>query len=109
MHRLFVYGTLRDADVQRALWGREVPLVPAELPGYRVDSVEIQNDVVVRLSGISVHRILIADPGAATPVAGFVLELDDRELAVTDAYEGDEYRRVSALLRDGSRAFVYVQ
>ncbi|MDX2065106.1 MAG: gamma-glutamylcyclotransferase family protein [Fimbriimonadaceae bacterium] len=109
MHRLFVYGTLRDADVQRALWAREAPLVPAELPGYRVDSLRIQNDIVVRLSGISTHRILVADPDAKTPVSGYVIELDDRELGITDHYEGSEYRRVSATLTDGSRVWVYVR
>ena len=36
IHRLFSYGTLRQRDVQRALFGRELEMQPDALTGYRL-------------------------------------------------------------------------
>lgn len=76
---LFAYGTLRDAGYQRALFGRSYPTRPATLAGRRV---------VIAENG---YFTLIADPAAA--VAGAVVELDRRALAIADRWEGASYRR----------------
>lgn len=106
-HRLFSYGTLRQAGVQAALFGRSVPTVADALPGYRLEWLLITDPDVVATSGSDRHPIL--RPGtAADSVDGACLELTDAELARADAYEVDDYARVPVVLASGTRAWVYV-
>lgn len=106
-HRLFCYGTLRQDDVQTALFGAPVPTVADELPGWRVDWVRITDPAVVATSGSDRHPILHpGGPGDA--VAGARLDLDDAGLARVDAYEVDDYQRVEVRLSSGVLAWVYV-
>lgn len=83
---LFVYGTLRDPDVLDALLGRTLPAserVAASAPGF--DAVHYPRRV---------YPALIATPGANAP--GLLLHnLAVSELAILDAFEGDEYRRAT--------------
>lgn len=51
MHRLFSYGTLRQANVQNELFGRSVPTVEDELLGYRLEWLTITDVDVVKASG----------------------------------------------------------
>jgi gamma-glutamylcyclotransferase (GGCT)/AIG2-like uncharacterized protein YtfP len=105
-HRLFSYGTLRQPDVQRALFGRCVPTVDDELPGYRIEWLLITDPAVIATSGSDRHPIL--RPGAPTDsVTGAYLELDDAELGAADDYEVDDYRRIAVTLASGMQAWVY--
>ena len=87
---LFIYGTLRDPDILAAVLGREVPLEalqPATAEGFKT----------VYYPG-QVYPALVAAPGEAA--TGALLQgLSAAELAALDAYEGDEYRRGSLLVR----------
>ncbi|GAA1967247.1 gamma-glutamylcyclotransferase family protein [Agromyces allii] len=106
-HRVFSYGTLRQADVQSALYGRAVPTVADTLPGFRLDWVEITDAAVIATSGSDRHPIL--RPGAAhDAVEGASLELTDDELAATDAYEVDDYVRTPVVLASGLDAWAYL-
>ena len=105
-HRLFSYGTLRQTDVQLALFGRTVPTVSDALPGYRIEWLRITDPSVIATSGSDRHPILCL--GAPTDsVAGSYLELDDAELAAADEYEVDDYRRTAVTLASGVTAWVY--
>lgn len=106
-HRVFSYGTLRQPDVQRGLYGREVPTIPDALPGFRLDEVLITDPEVVALSGSDRHPILRRG-APADSVDGACLELDDAELTATDAYEVADYARVPVVLASGVDAWVYV-
>ncbi len=81
---LFVYGTLRDADIVSAVLGRAVDIATlpmASAPGF----------AAVYMPG-QVYPALIARPGAAA--AGLMLaSLSVADWAVLDAFEGDNYRR----------------
>jgi gamma-glutamylcyclotransferase (GGCT)/AIG2-like uncharacterized protein YtfP len=81
---LFVYGTLQDPDVLGAVLGRPVDisrLRQATAPGYRA----------VFYPG-RVYPALVGAPDAAA--AGLLIEdLSPLDLAVLDAFEGEEYRR----------------
>jgi gamma-glutamylcyclotransferase (GGCT)/AIG2-like uncharacterized protein YtfP len=83
---LFVYGTLRDPDVLDALLGRTLPAserVDATAPGFHAVHYPQR-----------VYPALIAAPGGNTP--GLLLHnLTANELAILDAFEGDEYRRAT--------------
>ncbi|WP_375482615.1 gamma-glutamylcyclotransferase family protein [uncultured Mycobacterium sp.] len=107
MHLLFTYGTLRDPDVQRSLFGRLIPCDDDSLPGFRVDQVTITDPAVVATSGSDIHPIL--RPGTAHDVvAGACLQLSDDELAAADRYEVDDYTRIPVTLTSGRKAWVYV-
>ena len=106
-HRVFSYGTLRQADVQQSLFGRQVPTVADTLPGYRIDWLTITDPDVIATSGSDRHPIL--RPGSAADVVpGAYLELDDDELAEADAYEVDDYVRAAVTLGSGTPAWVYL-
>ena len=107
VHRIFSYGTLRQPEVQRALYGREVATVPDALPGYRLEWLLITDPQVIATSGSDRHPIL----RRATPddsVEGAYLVLDEAELAATDAYEVEDYTRSEVVLTSGVTAWVYV-
>ncbi len=107
MHLLFAYGTLRDPDVQRALFGRLVACENDSLAGFAVDHVEITDPSVVATSGSDRHPIL--RPGTPDDVvAGSCLRLTADELDAVDRYEVGDYRRVLVTLTSGRRAWVYV-
>ena len=100
MHLLFVYGTLRDPDVQRAVFGRTVGAEPDSIVGHRLGTIEIDGEA---------YFLLQPSEDTADEVPGLVLSLTEAELALADAYEGEvHYARVMVSLRSGRDAFVYV-
>lgn len=106
-NRVFSYGTLQQPEVQRALYGAEVPTVPDALPGFRLDWVVITDPDVIATSGSDRHPILRRAASNAS-VPGSFLELTDDELAATDAYEVEDYKRIAVVLASGLEAWVYV-
>ena len=107
VHRVFSYGTLRQANVQMALYGHTVTTTEDSLPGWRLDWIEITDPAVIAASGSDKHPILRR--GEVTDmVIGAFLELTDEELAATDNYEVADYLRVQVTLESGVEAFVYV-
>lgn len=80
--RLFVYGTLQNDTVVQELLGHRLFGRPAVLKGY--------DRTFDPATGYAVIR---AREGAV--VAGTVLDgVDDKSLAILDAYEGPQYRRI---------------
>ncbi len=106
---LFSYGTLRQREVQIALFGRTLAEEPDSLPGFRLDTIEIAEPDVIHLSGKATHLILRRDASdAADSIAGAALAVREEDLAVADDYEGMNYRRIAVTLGSGRRAYVYV-
>ena len=106
MAYLFSYGTLRDPAVQRDTFGEEVEGEPDALPGHRLEQVEITDPDVLALSCERFHPVAV--PGANSDrVEGLVFELTDAQLARADAYEVDDYERVSVTLESGRTAWIY--
>lgn len=108
MQRLFSYGTLQQADVQMATFGRRVESNADQLSGFRIEMLGIRDPEVVKLSGKTHHPILIRSGDARDVVAGVVLCVTDAELARADAYEVSDYQRVLAPLASGGEAWVYI-
>jgi gamma-glutamylcyclotransferase (GGCT)/AIG2-like uncharacterized protein YtfP len=95
---LFVYGTLRDGEYQRALFGCEVPARPATLAGWLAVVAESGYFTIVR--------------APAETVSGDLLTLDDEQLALADAWEDVDYERLRIEARDATGtvpAFAYVR
>jgi lysophospholipase L1-like esterase len=105
-HLLFSFGTLREERVQKSVFGRTVPSVPAALDGFAVRPLAITDPHVIEVSGQEVHLTLVRELGAA--VAGEVLQLTDEELAAADAYEVEDYVRRRIRLTDGHSAWAYL-
>jgi gamma-glutamylcyclotransferase (GGCT)/AIG2-like uncharacterized protein YtfP len=83
---LFVYGTLRDADVLVAVLGHPYEMAgaaAAQLPGHRV----------VFFPGRTYPALIAA---AGNQAEGLVLAaLTPSDMVLLDAFEGDEYRRTA--------------
>ncbi|WP_157245027.1 GDSL-type esterase/lipase family protein [Nonomuraea typhae] len=105
-HNLFSFGTLLDERVQKALFGRAVPVSPASLTGYTTRPLTITDPSVIATSGLDVHLTLARKIGAE--VEGGVLRLTGEDLAAADAYEVDDYVRRRVLLASGESAWAYV-
>jgi hypothetical protein len=105
--RLFSYGTLQMPKVQRALFGRLLEMEDDALAGWRIVDLPAAGPDPLDYSGLTVHKALVpGDPGDLIP--GKVLTIDDRDWPALDAYEGDDYSRVEAVLASGQRAWVYI-
>jgi gamma-glutamylcyclotransferase (GGCT)/AIG2-like uncharacterized protein YtfP len=105
---LFSYGTLRQPDVQRATFGREIDGRPDAIVGYHLDYVTITDPHVIATSGSDRHPILKPTDRADAAVEGMVFEISEADLAAADEYEVDDYRRITVPLRSGGEAWVYV-
>jgi gamma-glutamylcyclotransferase (GGCT)/AIG2-like uncharacterized protein YtfP len=89
---LFVYGTLKDPEIQQHLVGRTIPGTPDRLRGYRS------------------HNLLnypTALPDSAGWVHGLVLSITPQEMMRFDEYEGMAYERVRICLDSGTEAWMY--
>jgi glutathione synthase/RimK-type ligase-like ATP-grasp enzyme/gamma-glutamylcyclotransferase (GGCT)/AIG2-like uncharacterized protein YtfP len=105
---LFSYGTLQNAPVQLATFGRLLAGQPDRLRGYRREMIRIDDPQVVATSGASHHPIVHCTGIAEDAVSGSVFRVTPRELTHADAYEVDDYRRITVTLASGIEAWVFV-
>jgi hypothetical protein len=105
---LFSYGTLRQPAVQQALFGRRLAEEVDRLEGFRIDTIEIEEPDIVNLSGKAIHLILRRSTNGGAPIDGAALAVSEAEMAMADAYEGENYVRILVTLASGRAAFVYV-
>jgi gamma-glutamylcyclotransferase (GGCT)/AIG2-like uncharacterized protein YtfP len=105
---LFSYGTLRQREVQRTTFGRELDGRPDAIVGYELDYVTITDPRVIAASGSDRHPILRPTDRPDAAVEGMVFAISEADLAAADEYEVDDYRRVAVPLRSGDQAWVYV-
>ena len=105
---LFSYGTLRQANVQLATFGRLLEGRPDVLLGHALAPLEISDPRVVATSGSAVHSIAVPTGDARDRIPGVVFAITPAELAAADAYEVDAYGRAAVTLESGAEAFVYV-
>lgn len=95
---LFVYGSLRDPNVQSEIIGRLVEGTPDMLLGYGKSTVKVR-DIV--------YPILIPESGGV--IDGEILRLTKDELDKVDIYETKAYRRVKVKLKSGTDVWVYLK
>jgi gamma-glutamylcyclotransferase (GGCT)/AIG2-like uncharacterized protein YtfP len=109
MHLLFSYGTLQSESVQLATFSRRLAGVADRLPGYRLTRVPITDPQRAQVHGTSHYANVVPADTLAEEVCGTLLEIDDEELDVVDAYERlDGYRRIVVTAASGQRAWLYV-
>ncbi len=105
---LFSYGTLRQRDVQRRIFGRELDGHPDAIVGFDLQYVTITDPDVISASGSDRHPILHPSDDGNAAVDGTVFTVSDSDLLAADEYEVGDYQRVSVPLRTGDHAWVYV-
>lgn len=105
---LFSYGTLRQREVQVALFGRPLDGRADVLPGHAVVPLRITDPGVIATSGSAEHTIARPTGNPRDEVPGLVFRITEADLAAADAYEVADCRRVSVRLQSGIEAFVYV-
>lgn len=96
--KLFVYGTLRDENVQKKVFGRIAKSARDALVGYK------KSEIVI---GGETYPVLVPDSGSI--IEGRVLEISPKELKLIDEYETDAYKRVKVVLKSGESVWVYVK
>jgi len=95
---IFSYGSLQQAQVQLATFGRRLRGTDDMLAGY---------DIVRSADGRHANVTLTGRPSDRVP--GTAFEVTDAELAAADVYERREgYQRIAAVLASGTEAWVYV-
>ena len=104
---IFSYGTLQDAAVQQEQFGRLLTGSADSVTGWRVGLVRITDSEVVRQSGLTHHKALVADD-TAPAIDGMLYWLTADELAAADDYESGEYERRRVTLGSGQSAWIYV-
>jgi gamma-glutamylcyclotransferase (GGCT)/AIG2-like uncharacterized protein YtfP len=96
--RLFSYGSLQQAEVQRATFGRLLIGQRDELPGFELQNI---------LHGAKPLSNARRSAGGCVP--GTVFDVSQPELLAADAYErADSYVRQAVTLASGIEAWVYV-
>jgi gamma-glutamylcyclotransferase (GGCT)/AIG2-like uncharacterized protein YtfP len=104
---LFSYGILQEERVQLKLYNRIVIMTADRLIGFEKRKIEITDTDFLSRGENKYQTILIKNPGAS-PVNGMVLELTEKELALTDAFEPVNYKRVNIVLESGKKAWLYM-
>jgi hypothetical protein len=105
---LFSYGTLQLESVQLATFGRRLAGTEDGLPGFEQSLMKIEDASVVATSG-KIHHPIVRFTGRESDVVyGTAFEITEEELRNADTYEVSAYKRISATLLSGVRAWVYV-
>lgn len=105
---LFSYGTLQLPAVQQATFGRLLAGCADQLPGFRLDMLEITDPQVLATSGQTNHPIVSHSDLAQDQVAGMALQVSLQELQQADGYEVADYQRQLLPLASGRMDWVYV-
>ncbi len=105
---LFSYGTLQLESVQMATFGRQLTGTRDVLTGFEENSLIIEDEDVISISGKATHTIAKFTGRAADKISGTVYEVTPEEIESSDKYEVAPCQRVAVDLESGIRAWVYV-
>lgn len=108
MELLFSYGTLQLESVQLATFGRRLTGTADGLSGFAQSLVKIEDPAAVATSGKTHHPIVRFTGRESDVINGTAFEVTAAELQSADTYEVSDYKRISATLLSGVRAWVYV-
>ncbi len=95
---LFAYGTLRQQEVQNAIFSKVLEGNQEALPYYKMSAQKVADT----------YPNIVASENPKDKVKGMVYVLTDEELLKADAYEGSAYLRTEAVLESGKKAWVYL-
>ena len=87
MVKLFSYGTLREQNVQQAIFGRLVVGADDALVGYKLKPATVTHERATAISGRAEHTTVLSTGQNDDQVAGIVFDLTEDELRRADSYE----------------------
>ena len=90
------------------LYGHLLPGNKDILNGYKAETIQIADASFLSKGEGKYQRTLIASGNIHDEIEGTVLELTDEELALTDKYEPENYKRTKITLRSGKEAWIYL-
>ncbi|OGN27693.1 MAG: hypothetical protein A2941_01760 [Candidatus Yanofskybacteria bacterium RIFCSPLOWO2_01_FULL_49_17] len=96
MEKLFVYGTLREPEVQKKVIGRVAAGTEDTLDDYGLSEIVIEGE-----------KFPAAIPKIGESIAGQVIKITPEELKLIDDYETEAYKRVKATLKSKIIAWVF--
>ena len=105
---LFSYGTLQREDLQLKLYGRILEREADYLQGFLLKRIKITDEKFLSTGESDWQNTLCETNDINDNVPGTVLSLTTDELAITDAYEPNGYRRITVTLRSGKKAWLYI-
>ena len=100
MENLFVYGLLKQPEIQKKVIGRVIEGLEDSLKGYKKSQINLDGEI---------FQILINSKNPCDFVFGEVLEVSEEELKKIDKYETDAYKRRKVVLSSGKESWVYVK
>lgn len=98
VHKLFIYGTLQDLDIQKKIFGRIIEGIEDSLVDYKRSEIIIEGDS---------YPVVV--PSVVDEVEGKVIELTFEKLKLVDKYETNAYKREQIILKSGISAWVYIK
>lgn len=102
METLFAYGSLREEEVQKTVFGRILTGITGKLEGYAVKIIEIEEEF-----GLEEYPIIVPSEDTNDSIDGILYELTMDELSLSDTYEGNSYTRIQVQLRSSRVVWVY--
>ena len=106
---LFSYGTLQLESVQIATFGARPTGSPDALEGYVLDPLDIDDELVIALSGKSEHTVARFTGRRTDVIKGTVYSVSPADIDHADGYETPARQRAAVTLRSGIRAWAYVE
>lgn len=100
MEKLFVYGVLKNPEIQKKVIGRIAEGEESSLSGYKKGLINIEGEI---------FPILEKTRNRFDFVFGEVIEVSNEELKKIDEYKTDNYKRIKVVLANGEYAWVYVR
>lgn len=105
---LFSYGTLQIEKTQLDLFGKVLHGTSDILPGYKVVTIQIADEVFLNKGEDPHQKTLVASNKIEDHITGTALELSQDDLLQADSYEPNNYKRIKVTLASGKEAWVYI-
>lgn len=96
---LFTYGTLRDDEVQQAVFGRKLSGRRDILFGFKLSAKKL----------LGQYPVICKTENPDNTVVGQVFNVSNLDLHKADFYETEAYKRIVVQLHSGTEAWVYVE
>ena len=105
---LFSYGTLQQEKTQLELFGRILNGMPDILPGYKIATIEIRDEIFLSKGEGKFQKTLIHTGDKKDIVKGMIFEITDELLLLCDKYEPNNYKRIQVILESGKKSWIYI-
>lgn len=104
MEKLFSYGTLRSKEIQMRIFNKLLTGTPDQLLGYKLKSLQIEEEF-----GMTDYVVVVPSENLSDVIHGVAFTVSNTDLAKTDLFESNSYKRVQVTLKSGIVAWIYIE